>query len=223
MRRIKVVLRVASIGAAVYLGWVFASRYVATQQWERARGRVPAAQNAEFERIYGGTEVRILQFYSPAHVTEGDSATICYGVVNAVSVRIEPPVEGVSPSLNRCVAVTPEEDTRYTMTAEGAGGRIVSESFVLRVKPDAATLPAIGSFRVADHQVDRGRHVFLLTFTAANAETIDIDPPVLPTLRGAPNGRFYVAPRQTTTYTLTATGKKGRRATKQVTVEVPQG
>jgi hypothetical protein len=219
--RIKLLLLLALIAAALYVGWVFASRYVAARQWELARARVPAPPSAEFERVYGGTDVRILQFYSPSSVIEGDRTTICYGVVNAAAVRIEPPVEGVSPSLNRCVAVTPEEDTRYTITAEGADGRVVSESFVLRVKPDAAKLPVIGSFRIAGHQIDRGHHVFLLTFAAANAEAIDIDPPVFPTLRGAPNGRFYVAPRKTTTYTLTATCAKGRKAVRRLTVEVP--
>lgn len=220
-QRLRVFLRFGLVAVAVYLGWVFASRYAATRHWERGRARLEQARSGEFERIYGGTDVRILQFYAPPAVIEGDRTTICYGVVNAASVRIDPPVEGVSPSLNRCVAVVPGEDTRYTLTAEGADGRIVTESFVLRVKPDPAKLPVIGSFRVAEHTVDRGRHVFLLTFAAANAESIEIDPPVFPALRGAPNGRFYVAPRQTTTYTLTATCPKGRKTSKQVTVEIP--
>ncbi|HWQ52828.1 MAG TPA: hypothetical protein VN442_04030 [Bryobacteraceae bacterium] len=220
--RIPVYLRLAVLAAALYLGWVFAGRYVETRAWMRGRAREAAPANADFERIYGGTEVRILQFYAPSgSVIEGSRSTICYGVVNARAVRIEPPIEGVSPSLNRCVEVAPGEDTRYTLTAEGSDGRVVSESFLLQVKADPATLPVIGSFQVADHKIDRGRHVFLLTFSAANADTIDIDPPVFPTLRGAPNGRFYVNPGKTTTYTLTATGKKGRQVRKQVTVEVP--
>jgi uncharacterized protein YcnI len=32
-----------------------------------------------------------------------------------------------------------------------------------------------------------------------------------------------VAPETTTTYTLTVMGKKGRKASKQLTVEVPKG
>ena len=50
---------------------------------------------------------------------------------------------------------------------------------------------------------------------------MDIDPPVFPTLHGSPYGNFYVSPRKTTTYTLTVTGKKGRQARRQLTVEVP--
>lgn len=221
--RIPVYLRLAALAVVFYLAWVFFGRYVENRARMPGKARESAAGDAAFERIYGGTEVRILQFYAPSGtVIEGSRSVVCYGVVNARAVRIEPAVDGVSPSLNRCVAVAPEEDTRYTLTAEGSDGRVVSESFLLKVKADPATLPVIGSFGVADHKIDRGRHVFLLTFAATNAESIDIDPPVFPTLRGAPNGRFYVNPGKTTTYTLTATGKKGRQVRKQLTVEVPE-
>jgi hypothetical protein len=130
-------------------------------------------------------------------------------------------VEGVSVSLNRCVEVAPEKDTRYTLTAEGNDGHAVSESFVLKVRPDPATLPKITSFHVAKHETDHGRHIFSIAFSQQNGELVDIDPPVFPTLHGAPVGNFYVSPGKTTTYTLTVTGKKGRQARRQLTVEVP--
>jgi hypothetical protein len=118
--------------------------------------------------------------------------------------------------------VAPERDTRYTLIAEGNDGHTVSESFVLAVKQDVAALPGITSFRIENHKPDyRGRQVFLISFGARNPETVDIDPPVFPTLHGAPNGRFYVAPEKTTTYTLTVTGKRGHKAQRQLTVEVP--
>lgn len=110
--KLLLLLRLALIAAALYVGWVFASRYVAARRWELARARVPAPPSAEFERVYGGTDVRILQFYSPSSVIEGDRTTICYGVVNAAVVRIEPPVEGVSPSLNR-----PQAEAVYCFAA----------------------------------------------------------------------------------------------------------
>lgn len=213
------------VGAAVYTAWVFGSRHFLDQRW-RSRHETPApAANPEFDRIYGGTAVKILQFYArEGNLTEGNQSVICYGVLNAKSVRIEPPVDGVFVALNRCVAVAPGHDTKYTLTAEGADGRTVSESFVLGVSPDAATLPKITYFRIAGRQVDyRGRTIFSLTFAAQNAETVDIDPPAFPTLHGAPYGRFYVAPEKSTTYTLTVTNKRGHRAQQQLTVEVPKG
>jgi hypothetical protein len=60
-------------------------------------------------------------------------------------------------------------------------------------------------------------------FGAKNPEEVSIDPPVFPPLHGAVYGQFYVAPAQTTTYTLTVTGKKGRKAQRQLTIEVPPG
>lgn len=211
--------------AALYAGWTFLGRYVSDRRRDPGRDAAQTRRTAELERIYGGTAVKIVQFYArEAGLTEGTPSVICYGVVNARSVRIEPPVEGVSVSPNRCVEVAPERDTRYTLTAEGSDGHTVSESFLLPVKPDVAALPGITSFRIEDHKPDyRGRQVFLISFGARNPVLVDIDPPVFPTLHGAPSGRFYVAPEKTTTYTLTVTGKRGHKARQQLTVQVPPG
>ena len=177
---------------------------------------------AEFERAYGGSAVKIVQFYSrEGTMFEGSTTVLCYGVANARSVRMEPPVEGVSVSINNCVEVSPERDTRYTLTAEGNDGHAVSESFVLKVRPDPNALPKITAFRITKHETDHGRHIFSIAFAQQNGELVDIDPPAFPTLHGAPNGNFYVSPEKTTTYTLTVTGKKGRQAKRQLTVEVP--
>jgi hypothetical protein len=193
---------------------------IADQQREKQR-RQPDGF-AEFERAYGGTAVKIVQFYSrEGTLFEGSTTVLCYGLANARSVRIEPPVEGVSVSVNNCVEVAPERDTRYTLTAEGNDGHVVSESFVLKVRPDPDALPKITSFRMTKHEIDHGRHIFSLAFSQRNGELVDIDPPAFPTLHGAPNGSFYVSPAKTTEYTLTVTGKKGRQVRRQLTVEVP--
>jgi hypothetical protein len=216
-------LGIAMAVAAVYTGWIFLGRYLSDRRWDSSRQPAQPDRPGEIERIYGGTKVKILQFYArDASVTEGTPSVICYGVVNARSVRIEPPVEGVSVSPNRCVEVTPVRDTRYTLTAEGGDGHTISESFVLPVKPDVEMLPGITSFRIENHKPDyRGRQVFLISFGARNVETVDIDPPAFPTLHGSPFGSFYVAPEKTTTYTLTVTGKRGHKAKRQLTVQVP--
>src|ERR1017187_8681362 len=159
-------LGIAIVVAAVYTGWIFLGRYLSDRRWGRDRLAPPPVSTAEFQRIYGGTAVKILQFYArEGGLTEGTASVICYGVVNARALRIEPPVEGVSVSPNRCVEVAPERDTRYTLTAEGSDGHTVSESFVLAVKPDVAALPGITSFRIENHKPDyRGRQVFLISF-----------------------------------------------------------
>jgi hypothetical protein len=219
MRRLFVVVTAL---AATYVAWVFISRAVGTSRWTRRHEGSPAA-DAEFARLYGGSDVKILQFYArEGNIVEGDKSVICYGVLNAKSVRIEPHLDGVSPALNRCVEVSAARQTRFTLTAEGNDGRSVSESFVLGVHPDQDTLPRITSFAIAKRERDyTGKWIFSLTWAAQNQEEVSIDPPVFPTLHRSPMGSFYVAPDRTTTYTLTATGKYGHKAQRQVTVQVP--
>ena len=128
--------------ALAYLGWVFASR-----QWPALPRKAPpdpalARRQAELDRIYGGSELKILQFYSAAaDVIEGDPVTICYGVLNATSVRMEPPVDGVGVALNRCVQAAARKDARYTLFAQGRDGTVVSRSIVIRTRPKGSAQP----------------------------------------------------------------------------------
>src|ERR1044071_7066781 len=123
----RLALITAGLGAG-YLGWVSGPRAVATSRWQREHAR-PQSQSG-FASTYGGDSVKILQFYAEeGSVVEGGRTLICYGVVNAKSVRIEPAIAQLAPSLNRCVPATLERQTRYTLTAEGNDGRTVSEEF----------------------------------------------------------------------------------------------
>ena len=215
------VLRLALAGATLYLAGVFGSRLLRHHVSDSTRERSQAQANAAFLRTYGTADLRILQFYARDGVLlQGHSTVLCYGVLNATRVRIEPRVEGASPALNRCLEVAPLHDTRYTLTAEAADGHTASESFRLAVVPDPATLPKITSFGIARKGIDRGRPYFVLSFTVENAETIDLDPAVIPTLHRAPLGQFEVSPNKTTVYTLTVTGKYGHRVSRQLRVTI---
>jgi hypothetical protein len=120
----------------LYLGWVFASRHLSNLPPKARPDPELARRQAELDRIYGGSELKILQFYSvAAEVIEGDPVTVCYGVLNAKSVRIEPPVDGVGVALNRCVQAIPRRDTKYTLFAEGKDGAVLSQSIVIRTHP----------------------------------------------------------------------------------------
>jgi hypothetical protein len=166
--------------------------------------------------------VRILAFYPrDAVVTEGGITLLCYGVSNAKSVRVEPPVDGVSPSLTRCVEIRPRGETHYTLTAVGSDGQTVSETATVRIGTDTAALPKISSFKIDGTQKDyAGKTVFSLSFAAQNADEVSISPAVFPALHGAPSGQFSVKPDKTTTYILSAKGKNGHTVQKQLTVEV---
>jgi len=222
LRRLQVWLTAAMVIAILYVGWVFLNRRGTAPRSART-DPAQASREAEWQRTYGGTGVRILQFYArEGNVIEGDKSVICYGVLNAKSVRMDPPLPGVSVALNKCVEIEPVRDTRYTLIAEGNDGRMVTESFLLGVKPDPETLPKITSFEIVDRKPDyRRRMVFLVSFSQQNGLEVSIDPPAFPALHGAPSGRFYAAPEKTTTYTLTVTGKFGHRVQQQLILDVP--
>jgi hypothetical protein len=81
-----------------------------------------------------GDQLKILDFYGTPSITRGASALLCYSVVNAKSVRLDPPVEDVWPSLSRCFNVSPAKTTRYAFTAESANGETASRSFEVKVQ-----------------------------------------------------------------------------------------
>lgn len=167
-------------------------------------------------------DVKITQFYArDAVLTEGEKTVLCYGTANAKSARIEPHVGGVGPTLTRCVEVQPKHNTNYTLTAEGPDGRKVDQTVTVQVAADQAALPKITNFAIASCARDyEGQPVFSLVFSDQNAEEISIDPPAFPKLHGSIGGQFGVKPAQTTTYTLSAKGKFGHVAQKQLTVDV---
>jgi len=216
-------LRVATVLALAYLGYVYLARHGAGRRWTDNHQTEPGAAESKFNDTYGGTAVKILQFYArDGAILEDQSTVICYGVLNAKAVRIEPPVEGIRPALANCVTVQPEHDTHYTLTAEGNDGKTVTAAFTLAVKPDPGNIPKVTAFQVVNHSYELGQHYFTIAFRFENGHSVSIDPPVFTTLEdSAPFGQFVVTPKNTTTYTLTVGGKKGRKAQKQLTVEVP--
>jgi hypothetical protein len=224
LRRAAIPLRVTAALAALYLLYIFASRHQANIRFMERDRPAEETKNRAFDEAYVGSDVKILQFYARDGVlTEGTSTVLCYGLLNAKSVKIEPPVEGVSVSLNRCVEIAPPKTTSYTLTAEGKDGKTVTASFTLTVQADAAALPKIDSFVIAKHTVENGHHFFLVTYSFHNANQVSIDPPAFsPLTDSAPWGQFYVSPEHTTTYTLKVTGKYGHTAEKKLTLAIPE-
>jgi hypothetical protein len=227
LKRAQIPLLVGSVIAAAYLGYVLLARYTANQHWAaRAKSAQTASGEAEskFAATYGGSALKILQFYArDGTITEDQSTTICYGVLNAKSLRIDPPLDGVYPALNKCVEAAPRHDTKYTLTAEGNDGKTATAEVTVAVKPDLGNLPRITSFEVVKHSLEQGRNYFTIAFKFENARTVTIDPPVFSRIEdSAPFGQWTVAPETSTTYTLTVMDKKGRKASKQLRVEVPK-
>lgn len=128
MRAVVRIMWVPVLLSMLYTGWVFWQRHTAETQLPPQRvERDPLAKY--------GTTLKILQFYAPAgEINAGQKVLLCYGVVNATAVRLDPPVESVWPSVSRCFEVKPARTTKYTLTAEGADRTTASESVEVVVK-----------------------------------------------------------------------------------------
>lgn len=114
---------------ALRTGWIFWQRHP-TWPWA-----APAHIQRDPLASYGKS-VKILNFYTiTSEIAPGQKALVCYSVVNAKSVRLDPPVERLWPALSRCFELAPMSSSRYTLTAEGAEQTSVSESIEIAVKP----------------------------------------------------------------------------------------
>ncbi len=166
--------------------------------------------------------VRILQFYARAAETEaGAPVLVCYGVENARSVRINPPVETLKPAYSRCFTVSPGRDTTYTLIAEGPGGKTASSSITIKVKaksPARQEAEMIQLFTSSSTEVQPGGPV-TLCYSIDGADTVRIEPNV-PELRNRRQGCVLARPVETTTYTLTAGTSAGRTERRQLSITV---
>jgi len=124
----------ATVIAVLYVVWVFFSRWNENRHIERAAEAPKTEASGEFAKTYE-SGLKILNFYvTPGVVARGQKALICYGVANAKTVSLDPAVERVWPSVNRCFEVAPVRETRYTLTAQGDHGETKTESLVVKVR-----------------------------------------------------------------------------------------
>jgi hypothetical protein len=135
MRRMYWLTSVIVLVLLLRIGWIFYSRRSAEREARQHLLQQQAEEDRATINAYGGNRLTILNFYStPPLIHRGQTAQLCYGVSNAKSVRIEPPVENVWPSLSRCVDVTPKHDTIYKLVAEDANGHAETATVNINVR-----------------------------------------------------------------------------------------
>jgi hypothetical protein len=72
--------------------------------------------------------VQILAFYASPNVIEaGQHISLCYGVAQAKTIKIEPPAGDAWPTFTRCLDVAPGKTTTYTLTAIDAAGKQIQQ------------------------------------------------------------------------------------------------
>jgi hypothetical protein len=119
----------------IYLGITFLSRRQQNRELEEQAKAKQRQQDSQSVENLGGDRFEILNFYAlPGVIHRGDEAQLCYGVSNAKTIKIDPPVESVWPSLNRCLNISPKKDTTYTLTAQDAAGNSKTASLTLQVR-----------------------------------------------------------------------------------------
>jgi hypothetical protein len=211
MKRAFIALGTVVVLGTVYLAWTWLQRHDATARMNR---RISVHRPAE--RFDDSKAVKITQFYArAAEMTDAERNLVCYGVRNAKAVRLDPPVEVLSPALTRCFWVEPKQDTTYTLVAEGFDGSQESVSFQVQVGPAP---PHIQFVAVSHAEIRRGEPI-TVCYGVDHASRVRLEPMgfSLPAIEKNCT-RFY--PPRTLNYTLTALDSGGRSDREKFTVKV---
>jgi hypothetical protein len=125
--------------ALLVLGWILYSRWEENRLIERKAREEKSEKQRESDRLtleqLGGKELAIQNFYAtPRAIRRGETVQLCYGVANAKTVKLEPQTNPVWPSYARCVDVTPNKDTTYTLTIADAAGNTKTQTLDVKVR-----------------------------------------------------------------------------------------
>jgi hypothetical protein len=124
----------AVIIAMIYVGYIFYSRHQDQKDADQQAAARQAADARKVSALYGGEELKILNFYATAGpLHRGETAQLCYGVSNAQSLHIEPDIHDVPASYSNCVKIAPKKDTVYTLSATDKKGNTQQISLTMHV------------------------------------------------------------------------------------------
>jgi uncharacterized cupredoxin-like copper-binding protein len=148
---------------------------------------------------------------TPQTIDAGQSTKLCWQVVNATSIKIDPGVGG-NLNANDCATVSPTTTTTYTLTATNATGQIQGNVTV-----------NVGSVRILSFNANpptstAAGNPVVLSWTTQNATSVVLIGSEIAPQNLNPNGQFTVNPITNSTYTLTAYGPGGQ--TVSVTISV---
>lgn len=116
--------------------WVLIDGMPRLFHWRAARDARPLPRPQAFDWVDPSKGVGIIQFYAyPGAVPRGAATSVCYGVMNATTVKLDPPVAEAAVTLNRCFELRPTRTARYTLTAADAAGHTASKSIEIAVLP----------------------------------------------------------------------------------------
>ena len=126
---------VAMFIAMLYAGWTLYSRHQDTVKMQQdADEKQQAARKRVVDTVFGSGEILFSTFaVDTTNFKRGQTAHLCYGVENAKTVKLEPPVEDIKPSYHHCMEISPKTTTTYTITADDGKGNTKSLSLEVKV------------------------------------------------------------------------------------------
>ena len=138
---LKKLLVYAIIGVVLvvgYLAYLLISRHQNAREFEQRNTEIQNQQHRTEDDLtlqqLGGPGFGIRALYaSPPVIRRGESAQVCYDVVNAKTVSLDPPVAEVWPSHTRCFGVSPKRTTTYTLTITDSAGKTATNDVQLQV------------------------------------------------------------------------------------------
>jgi hypothetical protein len=155
----------------------------------------------------------ITQFKAvPSLIPAGITGKLCYGVENASKIEINPHLEDVLPSSDRCIDIMPSANTTYTLTAYGVNGVTKTQSVAVQVGP---TPPRLSDLIARPTDVRRGGLV-KVCFKVQHATSVRVSSGKLDRRTNCITDR----PKKTTTYRISALGANREEDTGTVTVKV---
>ncbi|MBK5294142.1 MAG: OmpA family protein [Acidobacteriia bacterium] len=175
-----------------------------------ARNRFGETTASTVVTVQTGPKPSVISFSAtPVEIVAGDPSTLAWQVQNADEVTI---TSLGTVQASGSVPVTPNTTTTYTLTATNKFGTATSTATVV-VYPRLRIL----SFTATPNTIKSGQPV-LYAWSTENANDVVIECCIGP--RPVNGSLTNAGPISTTTYTLTATGRLGQRATATVTVTV---
>lgn len=161
---------------------------------------------------------KITMFYaSPPQVAARESTLLCYGVEQAASVALDPPVASIAPAVSRCLKILPAKSTEYRLTAKSKDGTSVSQSVQVTVGGARAKILDV---RVSALEVSKGSAISIC-WRAADAISAELHP--LPAMDPAANPNqncMADRPEATKLYILKVKGASGDEDREEIRIKV---
>jgi len=122
--------------AVLYVAWIFYMRYERSAAAEAALAKQKQEEAQHVSNlVFGSGEIQFTTFSADTGVLHrGETTELCYGVVNAVRVELDPPIEPAKSTYRHCVEIAPKQTTTYTIKATDGKGHTKTESLTVQVR-----------------------------------------------------------------------------------------